>query len=53
MIESHLVEGGQKHQADLTKLTYGQSITDQCIGWEDTIEVIERLASAVRVRRGA
>lgn len=36
MIESHLKEGSQKIPEDLTKLVYGQSITDPCIGWEDT-----------------
>ena len=50
MIESHLVFGRQ----DLVpgaKLTYGQSITDGCIGWDTTVEVLERLASAVERRR--
>jgi 3-deoxy-7-phosphoheptulonate synthase len=35
------------------ELTYGQSITDGCLGWEQTIEVLEGLAGAVRARRGA
>ncbi len=49
MVESHLVAGRQ----DLGKgpLTYGQSITDGCIGWETSVEVLERLAEAVRARR--
>ena len=50
MVESHLVEGRQ----DLTPgnpLTYGQSITDACIGWDDSLEVLEKLAAAVRARR--
>jgi 3-deoxy-7-phosphoheptulonate synthase len=51
MIESNLVEGGQKHASKLADLTYGQSITDQCIGWEDTVEVLDDLAAAVRKRR--
>lgn len=51
MIESNLVEGAQKHSADLKSLTYGQSITDQCINWEDSVEVLARLAEAVRARR--
>ena len=32
-------------------LQYGVSITDACIGWEDTEKVLERLAKAVRKRR--
>jgi 3-deoxy-7-phosphoheptulonate synthase len=50
MIESHLKEGRQ----DLTPgkdLSYGQSITDACIGWEDTVAVLDELAQAVRARR--
>jgi 3-deoxy-7-phosphoheptulonate synthase len=50
MVESHLVAGRQ----DLLpgcELVYGQSITDGCIGWETTVEVLERLATAVQVRR--
>jgi len=51
MIESNLVAGRQ----DLVlgrPLTYGQSITDGCIGWDTTVEVLERLADAVETRRG-
>lgn len=51
MIESHLVEGRQEYKAG--QATYGQSITDACIGWEDTIPVLDDLASAVRTRRQA
>jgi len=50
MLESHLVAGRQ----DLVPgkpLVYGQSITDACIGWEDTVPLLERLAEAVRARR--
>jgi 3-deoxy-7-phosphoheptulonate synthase len=50
MLESHLVEGNQKQQAD-SELVYGQSITDACIGWQDTIGVLEDLAAAVVTRR--
>jgi 3-deoxy-7-phosphoheptulonate synthase len=46
MLESHLVEGKQKLQAKKA-LTYGQSITDGCIGWEDTLVLLEELAKAV------
>jgi len=52
MIESNLVEGNQKVNPDLTKLVRGQSVTDACIGWDDTVEVIARFAEAVRARRG-
>ena len=51
MIESNLVEGNQKQVPDLKQLTYGQSVTDQCINWQDTLEVLDRLATAVRTRR--
>ncbi|MGH8557822.1 MAG: 3-deoxy-7-phosphoheptulonate synthase AroG [Methylococcales bacterium] len=51
MIESHLVAGNQKVVPG-KPLTYGQSITDACIGWEDTVELLEILAHAVRERRG-
>jgi 3-deoxy-7-phosphoheptulonate synthase len=50
MIESHLVEGRQ----DITvgqQLTYGQSITDACISWEDSYELLEKLSQAVQQRR--
>jgi 3-deoxy-7-phosphoheptulonate synthase len=52
MIESHLVEGRQ----DLVpgaQLTFGQSITDACLGWDDSAAVLANLAEAVRSRRGA
>lgn len=50
MLESHLIEGSQKQQAGKA-LVYGQSITDACIGWETTVEVLEELAAAVATRR--
>lgn len=50
MIESHLVAGQQSyHQGQ--ELTYGQSITDACINWEDTLPLLDHLASAVQQRR--
>jgi 3-deoxy-7-phosphoheptulonate synthase len=52
MIESNLVEGNQKLNPDLSKLTRGQSVTDACINWDDTVEVLDTLAEAVRKRRG-
>jgi 3-deoxy-7-phosphoheptulonate synthase len=50
MIESHLQSGRQDIIPGET-LTYGQSITDACIGWEDTLPLLSRLAEAVRDRR--
>ena len=51
MIESHLVEGRQDLTPD-KPLVYGQSITDACLGWDDTVPVLDELAAAVRARRG-
>jgi len=50
MVESHLVAGRQDLVAG-RPLTYGQSITDACIGWEDSVRALELLADAVRQRR--
>ena len=47
MLESHLVEGNQKLSNDLSKLTYGQSITDACIDFSMTESLLEDLAMAV------
>jgi 3-deoxy-7-phosphoheptulonate synthase len=52
MIESFLVEGRQD-LVDPARLAYGQSITDACIGWEDTAALLRELAEAVRQRRAA
>nr|WP_321267299.1 3-deoxy-7-phosphoheptulonate synthase AroG [Alcaligenes faecalis] len=52
MIESHLV-GGRQDVVEGKPLTYGQSITDGCIDWDDTVVVLEKLAQAVRQRRQA
>ena len=52
MVESHLVEGRQDLE-DGCELTYGQSITDACIGWEDTETLLAQLADAVTARRQA
>ena len=52
MLESHLVEGRQDNESgSLDKLTYGQSITDACISWDNTVPLLETLAEAVRARR--
>jgi len=50
MIESHLVEGNQK-VVEGQPLVYGKSITDGCIGWNETEELCRNLANAVRSRR--
>ncbi|MBL8414976.1 MAG: 3-deoxy-7-phosphoheptulonate synthase, partial [Propionivibrio sp.] len=50
MVESHLVEGRQNLVPD-KPLEYGKSITDACIGWEDSVSVLETLAHSVRARR--
>ncbi|KAF9208240.1 3-deoxy-7-phosphoheptulonate synthase [Podila verticillata] len=53
MIESNLVEGRQDVGPEgKDALVYGQSITDACVNWEDTVKMLEDLADAVRVRRG-
>jgi len=52
MIESHLVAGRQDHVLG-QPLVYGQSITDGCIDWDSTRNVLQRLADAVRARRVA
>jgi 3-deoxy-7-phosphoheptulonate synthase len=50
MIESHLVSGRQDVRPG-QPLAYGQSVTDACLGWDDTLPVLDDLAKAVRARR--
>ena len=50
MVESHLVEGRQNLVPDQS-LEYGMSITDACIGWDDSLLVLDVLAQGVRARR--
>jgi 3-deoxy-7-phosphoheptulonate synthase len=55
MIESHLVAGAQKFtpgKDDVSKLAYGQSITDACLGWDDSLAALQVLSDAVVARRG-
>jgi 3-deoxy-7-phosphoheptulonate synthase len=55
MVESHLCAGAQKFtpgKDDPSKLAYGQSITDACIGWDDSEKVLDILSKAVKNRRG-
>jgi 3-deoxy-7-phosphoheptulonate synthase len=54
MIESHLQAGAQKFVAgkdDPAQLVYGQSITDACLGWDDSMTALEVLSEAVSARR--
>ena len=54
MIESHFLGGSQKFtpgKDDPSKLEFGQSITDACINWDDSVKVLETLAEGVRKRR--
>jgi 3-deoxy-7-phosphoheptulonate synthase len=54
MIESHLVAGAQAFKpgdTDRRTLRYGQSITDACIGWDESRALLLTLAQAVRKRR--
>ncbi|MCD6077967.1 MAG: 3-deoxy-7-phosphoheptulonate synthase [Ramlibacter sp.] len=55
MIESHLTDGAQKFtpgKDDPRALEHGKSITDACIGWNASLDVLEVLSGAVRARRG-
>ena len=49
MLESNLVEGNQSISDNLT---YGQSITDACMNWSDTLECLQVISEAVKKRRG-
>ncbi|MBH8552281.1 3-deoxy-7-phosphoheptulonate synthase [Nostocaceae cyanobacterium CENA357] len=49
MLESNLYEGNQKIPTDLKKLQYGVSVTDKCIGWEETEEIILSAHQKLRV----
>jgi 3-deoxy-7-phosphoheptulonate synthase len=54
MVESHLEAGAQKFtpgKDDPAKLEYGKSITDACLGWDDSVALLDGLAAAVRARR--
>ncbi len=55
MVESHLISGAQKFtpgKDDTAKLAYGQSITDACLGWDDSVAALQILSDAVVARRG-
>ena len=54
MVESHLSGGAQKFSPgkdDPATLEYGKSITDACIGWDDSVGVLQTLSEAVLARR--
>jgi 3-deoxy-7-phosphoheptulonate synthase len=54
MVESHIHEGAQKFtpgKDDVGALEYGKSITDACIGWDDSELVLQTLSDAVKARR--
>ena len=54
MVESHLNEGAQKFTPGkdrVDQLQFGQSITDACIKWDDSVSVLELLSKAVLARR--
>lgn len=50
MVESHLFEGNQDISIN-KPLAYGKSVTDACIGWQDSEKLLNRLVEAVRIRR--
>lgn len=52
MVESHLVEGRQDVEEG-KPLVFGQSITDPCLGWDDSVRLLNELAVAVQQRRAA
>ena len=52
MMESFLIDGRQE-LSDPSRLVYGQSITDACMGWDASVPVLQELAAAVRGRRQA
>lgn len=47
MLESHLVSGNQKFPQPLENLQYGQSITDKCINWDTTVELVRETAATL------
>jgi 3-deoxy-7-phosphoheptulonate synthase len=54
MIESHIAAGAQKFSPGKDKpsaLEYGKSITDACLGWDDSMVALAELAAAVKARR--
>jgi 3-deoxy-7-phosphoheptulonate synthase len=55
MLESHLNAGAQKFtpgRDSIADLEYGKSITDACLGWDDSVSALDVLSQAVKSRRG-
>jgi 3-deoxy-7-phosphoheptulonate synthase len=52
MMESFLVDGRQD-LGDPSRLVYGQSITDACMGWDASMPILKELAASVKARRQA
>jgi 3-deoxy-7-phosphoheptulonate synthase len=50
MLESNLIEGRQDLKPGVP-LVYGQSVTDECLGWDTTVPLLQELAAAVQARR--
>ena len=46
MIESHLVEGNQPIKAEISSMKFGQSVTDKCIGWDETCRLLKLLSDS-------
>jgi 3-deoxy-7-phosphoheptulonate synthase len=53
MIESNLIAGRQDLTEDRSALVFGQSVTDACLGWDESLPLLQALARAVRERREA
>jgi 3-deoxy-7-phosphoheptulonate synthase len=56
MLESHLTAGAQKFtpgKDQACDLEYGKSITDACLGWDDSVQALQILSDAVKARRSA
>jgi 3-deoxy-7-phosphoheptulonate synthase len=54
MVESHLNAGAQKFtpgKDNPAALDYGKSITDACLGWTESLQVLDILSEAVKARR--
>ncbi|MEZ8194812.1 MULTISPECIES: 3-deoxy-7-phosphoheptulonate synthase [Vibrio] len=50
MAESFIEEGNQP-MTDINNLEYGKSITDPCIGWNDTVQMLDMLSTAIKTRK--
>jgi 3-deoxy-7-phosphoheptulonate synthase len=53
MLESNIISGRQDIPENLSDLKYGVSITDACIGWEETEELIDRAAGELKSNQAA